>query len=178
MSSDSTIDRDAIDLLYNEVAIKDVVRQAARAIDRNDHKLLAAAVAPDAKIGDGGFEGTGKQYAAAKAAEIDGKWSAVSHNLTTHIVTIFNARAHSEAYAIIIRRPNGGDGPVEVEGGRFLDILAMTRGSWRIVERSYVFDWQAYCDGPDNPMPAHFNHGRRDPADLSYDLSKLVDPRP
>lgn len=128
--------------LIDESAIRNLLNSYPRALDRQDHQLLASLFHPDA-IDDHGF----CNGPAAKFVEFMQKGSVPGnhwmHHNGTQIIEIDGDVAHTETYTLAFcRQPASGEVDYDREiflRVRYLDRVEKRNGQWRIAHRRVVY---------------------------------------
>lgn len=136
-------DADAvIQRLVDESAIRHLLDSYPRALDRQDHELLASLFHPDAIDVHGPYNGPAAGF--VEFMRMGGRpgqhWM---HHNGTQIVEIDGDVANTETYTLaFVRQPrsDGADGEEEVFlRVRYLDRVEKRDGVWRIAHRRVVF---------------------------------------
>jgi len=131
-----------IGYLLDRQAIRDVVTDYCRGIDRFDRDLVLSVYHPDAMDDHSVFVGGAEAF-----------WDFVRtmhgdhHHLTQHYVTNFvceidGAVAHAETYFLYAALNKEG-APFSLHGGRYIDRLEKRDGQWAIAERLMIPEWAA-----------------------------------
>jgi hypothetical protein len=134
---------EAIEVLIAERAIRRVLQNYCRAIDRLDRELMLTVWHPGATVDYRGlFTGTGEEVT-DHFMESHLKYSGHSHQVTNLAVKVHGDRAVSEAYVTArlrwIKHESGR--PVDmVVSGRYLDQWSKRDGTWAIDRRIYHND--------------------------------------
>ena len=148
-------------------AVRDLVMQAARGLDRRDEALFLAQFAPDADIVVAGAALSPE--AALRRSEAAGLFDnlAHTHNVTTQRVVVDGDRATATSRLIRMVRHNDRRS-VGVEGLEYRDTCRLGADGWRIVRREAASDWSFDGDGTLFEDDDGYRHGRRDRSDESY----------
>jgi len=128
--------------LLDRDAIRDVVTNYCRGVDRFDRELLLSVYHPDAKDDHGLYVGGPEEF-----WEWVRQMHGTHHNLTQHYVAnhhveIDGAVAHAETYFIYAALNKAGQ-PFSLHGGRYVDRLEKRDGKWAIAERLMFGEWSA-----------------------------------
>lgn len=131
-----------LDHLLDREAIRDVVMNYARAVDRLDHDLLTSVYHPDALDDHAGFVGD-RDALWSFLNDLHGRFHKVTqHYITNHIAEIDGDTAHAESYFIFVALNADGQ-PFTLLGGRYVDRLEKRDGKWAIVRRLSLGEWAA-----------------------------------
>lgn len=127
--------------ITDRLAIGEVLARYCRGIDRCDSGELRRVFAPDARIDYGAGpqlrDGAIDQLLAALRA-----MRMTQHSIANALIEIDGDVAKAETYVTAVHIVGMPGQWIEmVVGGRYLDRLSRTPGSWQIVERLYVMDW-------------------------------------
>jgi hypothetical protein len=173
-----------LDVLTAERAIREVLHDYCRAIDRFDWELFRSVWHPDATIDyEGWFQGT-RDEAVAVFRDVHPGYVTHSHQVTSVKIAVDGDRAVSEAYVTVRMRsyPDETGRSVDIfVSGRYLDRWSRRDGRWAIDDRRYASDvFSEYevvdtfagdlPDRPDQPV----RRARRGPDDPSYELFASV----
>jgi len=182
----------------DRLAISDLTTRYCRGVDRCDLELLRSVFWDDARAHYGIFDGGALEFAEMTVRTVREACQATMHFLGNATLELTSLHAAGETYCVayhsirsiesiggLLNDPAlGGEaqmrrlavnegGPCSfVVGGRYLDRFVRRNREWRILERSYVWDW---CEcGPPNLMfhasgsATQLLVGRRDRSDTSY----------
>jgi hypothetical protein len=131
-----------------KAAIEQCLATHNRGIDRADYALMTSAYHDGATIDFGFFAGSAHEF--ARIIVDSQTLNRVSQHRTCQswiVVEGDEARAESYVVAVIDVPDAPGAGCFQrFIGGRYLDRLAARAGEWRLVDRSYVMDWN--CNHP------------------------------
>jgi hypothetical protein len=131
----------ALTALADRLAIAEVLTLYSRGIDRCDLETLTGTFWPDATAQYGAQAQNAHTWAAATVAALK-TMHRTFHSLSNMLITVEGETARAETYCTAYHEISGADGLVEmVVGGRYLDALEKRGGSWRILKRLYVMDW-------------------------------------
>lgn len=162
--------QDELERMLDERAIRRVLLDYCRGIDRCDAELVASVYHPDATDDHGMFRGSGADFARFATDRLRVACESTLHFLGDSIVD-FTGRhtARTETYVLAYHRRRDADGPyLESFGGRYVDRMERRDGRWRIADRVCIREW----DKVERFEPAFpegtFAEGRRDRTDLCY----------
>lgn len=171
-----TTDQTPIDALVAKDAIRDLVLQFCRAVDRGD-VVLAQTLYEDDALDEHGFNRTNTAREFLDSIEaMEAGLTAIQHNITNHLIRVTGPdSAEGEAYVIAYHRAEDEDvANLLITGGRYLDRYTKREGQWRIAHRKCIVDWAHEMTVPaklhdgnpitDGSIPA----GRMDAEDPSY----------
>jgi SnoaL-like domain len=147
-------------------ALRNLVMNYCRGIDRRDMGLLQSIFHPDAQLdfGAGYFVGPLDTWLANVPSALE-QFAATQHHVTNSLFRSAETTAVGETYLIayhVLRSPGAG---LYVAGARYLDRFERRQNEWRIIHRTAVQDWQS----PDGKLEG-LNLGKLDRSDLSYRL--------
>lgn len=171
-------DSSALAEIVAKEAIRSLVGQYCRAVDRNDLDLLRALYWDDA-LDEHGYNKTltAKEFI-DRIPEFEGV-NVIQHNVTNHMIAVDGDEAEGECYVIAYHNYMTDNGPtVLVTGGRYLDRYARRNGEWRIAHRKCTTDWGHEFGVPSLNPPGTFTDGdipagSKSGKDVSYDFFKL-----
>jgi hypothetical protein len=153
--------------LRDRLEIADVISAYCRGLDRLDPDILRGAYHPGAIDRHGPFLGDRDAFV-PWAIEVEAKYPATHHSVTTHSCEIDGDRAYTESYCIyFVVLPDGE----KVGGGaaRYIDELERRDGKWAIAKRVEVMDFVTEIPRSNRLAPAweELKPGR-DRQDISY----------
>jgi ketosteroid isomerase-like protein len=139
-----TYDDQTLQALLDKEAIRDLVRNYSRGVDRQDFKLLRSLYADDAIEDDhgGAYSGSAEGYV-DWLESVMGRVVNSSHMIHQHTVVLESATtAQGEVYL-------SGHSRLEIEGGwedlthgmRYLDHYTKRDGKWLFQRRTIIVDW-------------------------------------
>ena len=168
---DAAPDRDeALQILLDKEAIRDVIARAVRGVDRLDAELLTSAFHPDGVDDHHGFEYMGATIGDDLTRQEREKMLMTSMHITTQTIQVHGDRAGVESYYLGVHRPSAMDGSVRLlSSGRMLDELERRGGEWRIIHREVIPD-MARLLPIDEEIDLGEQPSRRDRTDPSYRL--------
>ncbi|BBZ15554.1 nuclear transport factor 2 family protein [Mycobacterium branderi] len=171
-------DQTGIDALVAKDAIRDLVLQFCRAVDRGDVALARSLYERNARD----EHGINPTNTAAEFLDLiepmEAGLAVIQHNITNHLIRLTGPdSAEGEAYVIAYHRAESGDtANLLITGGRYLDRYSRREGQWKIAHRKCTVDWAnemavpAALD-PANPITnGSIAAGRMDGDDPSYDF--------
>ena len=160
---------DELQRLLDEAAIRRVLVQYCRGVDRGDEALIADVYWPDATDDHGGYKGSGPGFAPYVVKALNAHALATTHLIANVSIALAGTTAHVESYTLA-RHKLRRDGRLVLEtfAGRYVDRFEKRAGAWRISHRQVVHDWSKV-----EPIEAEypndaFEHGRRSREDASY----------
>ncbi len=147
----------------DESALRDLVIQYGRGIDRRDFELLRSVFTPDAQLdyGEGHYVGGLNGFLDHLGHSL-GRFQITQHNMTNSLFRFAGDRAEGETYVVAYHVMSGPEAKMVVGGGRYLDRFRRLDGVWKIGHRITVQDWAQ----PDGIINVRF--GKVDATDLSY----------
>jgi hypothetical protein len=147
-----------------------------RGIDRCDEQLVLSAFHEDAMDNHTGsaLPVSRRVPNVVAMAQHTVKWT--SHNICNELIRVDGDVAHSESYLVAYHRvEHDGQDLDWVLGARYIDRFEQRDGSWRIAQRTVVYDWQRFDEVHDPPagleLVRYFDQaerGARTPSDFSY----------
>ena len=165
---------DQIDALIAKDAIRDLVLQYCRAVDRGDVALAETLYERDA-LDEHGFNSsnTAREFLDSIEAMSSGL-TAIQHNITNHLIRITGPdTAEGEAYLVAYHRSENEDSAyLLLIGGRYLDRYSKREGQWKIAHRKCVAEWGHEAKVPaklgDDSITGAIAAGQMDAEDPSY----------
>jgi SnoaL-like domain len=163
-----------LELLLDEREIKNCVLRYCHGTDRLDWQTVAECYLPQATDDHGAFQGGPSEFAAwlAEKAKYRG---AKQHFVANQLVEIAGDDAVCESYYCcyieFIGDPefvSSGEAEAVIMGGRYVDRLSRSDGTWKIASRVSVVDWSRSLGEPaswSSPAAAQFTRGRGDDLD-------------
>ena len=147
---------DKIEELWAREQIRDRLHLYCKGIDRRDWALVRSCFADDHYHDHGGFTGTPDEFVAGAASMLE-KFPATHHSVSNVHITLADEglSASTEANFIAYHRiaaghyeglpvPTGGKATDWIVAGRYCDQLELREGSWLIVKRLGIHDWERY----------------------------------
>ena len=169
--------------LQDRQAIRDVVVNYARSMDRLDRDLFLTTYHEDAVVDYGVFVGGRDAFYDWAAERASRDWYATHHLVGNHTVELDGDVAHAETYFIGSSLMKKGN-PFTMYGGRYVDRLVKEDGKWSIACRVLLTDWALPAIPVDNgasegvplnqfspkerALAESRTMGRRDRQDVSY----------
>jgi hypothetical protein len=165
---------DLTDALVAKDAIRELVLQFCRAVDRGDVALAESLYEHDA-LDEHGFNRTNTAREFLDSIEaMESGLATIQHNITNHLIRITGAHsAEGEAYVIAYHRADLEDAAyLLITGGRYLDRYSEREGQWRFTHRKCVVDWAHDMTVPpklgDDSITVNIATGRMDADDPSF----------
>lgn len=137
------MDELAVQELLAEQAIRRVLTQYCRGVDRADEELIRNCYHEDATDERGWFRGRGWEFASLIAEDHRDSRRPTLHLLANVTCEIRGRTAQVEAYTFALSTTPDEEGPVQAFAGRYLDRFECREGDWRIAHRVVVRDWHA-----------------------------------
>lgn len=138
------MDQSDLELLHCVAArqeIAEVLARYCRGIDRCDANELDRVFSDDATL-DYGIGPQDKASTCAALLQALGTMRLTHHRISNMIIELTGNRAKAETGCVALHILGQPGAEVEMTvGGRYLDTLERRDGSWRIVGRLYVMDW-------------------------------------
>jgi hypothetical protein len=166
--------------LHDRQAIRDVLANYSRGLDRMDRDLLLSCYHADALDDHGAFVGGREDFWAWADPSHLQYYRTHQHALTNHTCTLDGDVAHTETYWMFAGMTHDGEA-LTLFGGRYLDRLEKRAGRWAIAARKCVLEWWGSpIEGAvTEEWRAAFAAGGRvakDRTDCSYERPLTVDP--
>jgi SnoaL-like domain len=122
--------------------IRECIERLARGEDRRDEGLIRASWWPDATYDYGVQNGTFDEYLAWVVPGADAITN-TQHVLGQSHTVLEGDTARVETHVVSYHRVDygGGDEHDTCIGGRYLDRMERRDGTWRIAERTMLYDW-------------------------------------
>ena len=131
-----------LDRLFARYQIDDLLARYCQAIDRCDMDGLKAVYWPDAVDNHGVFNGNALEFAEFVIPGLQALTRTM--HLIANCVIAFDDddNAHGETYVVAFHEVPGEPCATDaIVGGRYLDRFQRRDGEWRILDRTYVMDW-------------------------------------
>jgi ketosteroid isomerase-like protein len=168
---------DAFEKVLARDAIREVLSNYVRGIDRADGPLLKTCYHADAIEEHGGnYTGNAHAYVDAAVPRVQ-TMGPMQHLLGSTYIDLQGDLAYVETYVWTFARfkKDGADFDT-FTGGRLIDRFERRGGQWKIAHRRTVFDWnrdtpsnEGWCVGFFNPAAPGMRMGRKDAQDPSYE---------
>jgi len=177
MSHSTTDKQAALDRVLARDAIREVLGDYARGIDRADAALLKRCYHADAIEEHGGnFHGNAHEYVEHAMPKVRAM-GVMQHLLGSSFIDLRGDVAYVETYVWTFARFKSEGNDVDTfTGGRLIDRFECRSGEWKIAHRRTVFDWnrdtpskEGWCLGYFNPATAGMRMGSKNSADPSYE---------
>ncbi len=152
--------------LLAERAIRRVLMQYARGIDRRDFALVASCYHPGATDDHGSFQGTIEDFIPWVQGALE-RFDTTMHFLGNVLIDLDGDVAHVETYCVAYHRLAGRDAD-SIAGLRYLDRMERRSDEWRIADRTIVVEWNR-VDEIDTPgFGPDYTRGTHDHTDPVY----------
>jgi hypothetical protein len=165
-----------LQLLFDERAIRRILKQYCRGIDRGDAELVRACYHPGSLDIHGRYRGDGPGFADYAIGVLGERYAGTMHDIGEPWIEVVDDEAHVEtpcvAYHLSVEPASQAH--LYVFGGRYIDRFSRREGEWRIEYRVVVRDWsmQHPIDAEDLARESegakNFVNGRRDRSDIGY----------
>ena len=165
--------------LYDKQAIRELINNYSRGVDRQDRDLLVSCYHPDAVDDHGMFVGGPEDFFDWTDPSHLCFFRTHQHLVSNHTCTLDGDVAHTETYWMFAGMTEEG-GNLTMFGGRYIDRMEKRDGEWRIAARKCVLEWWGSpIDGMVTPetIDAYAAVGKvaRDRTDCSYERPLTVD---
>jgi len=162
--------------LHDKQAIREVMANYSRGIDRRDKAILLSCYHPDALDDHGMFVGGPEDFYEWTDPSHLRYFNTHQHIIANHTCCLEGTVAHTETYWIFAGMTQG---KLATFGGRYVDRLEKREGQWRIAARKCVVEWWG-PDGKPTPeiLAARAGGGKvaKDRTDCSYERPLTVKP--
>jgi hypothetical protein len=166
----------AVGVLLAEREIERVLLRYCRGIDRLDEDLIRSVYHDGATDDHGVYQGDGKAFAAFIVPLLRDAYRATMHAIHNCQIEVDGtddgAGAAAETYCVAYheRVDDAGERWLDLFACRYIDRFERRAGTWAIVRRVVVHDWDAVLPltGDFGDMVKTFTAGRRDRDDESY----------
>ena len=172
------MDTKRLQILWDHLAIQQVLARYCRAIDRCDKELLKSVYWPDSLEYHGMFNGNAMDFAEFIVPLLSGM-KATIHSISNVLIELDGDSAAVETYVWAYHLVPETDGTQTdlIVAGRYLDRFERRNDEWRIAKRTFVLDanqnLKATClwdSGLYAELKIRGSHDRRDPSYESLDL--------
>jgi hypothetical protein len=138
----NTLESNSLEYICDRQEIADLLARYCRGVDRLDWALVRSCYHDDALDDHGGFKGDPDGFVAMLARALP-RFSLTRHVITNSLVQIQGHVASGETYCDALHRLTRDDGTVVDErfGVRYIDRFEKRQGTWKILSRLVVFDW-------------------------------------
>lgn len=167
-----------ITALADKQAIYDQMVRYLQAVDRCDLDLLKSTFHHDGSVIFGIFDGNAHDFCDYDIPFIKDNLIWGFHRVSNVLIELDGNRATAESYMLGNAAAAMPDGEKIncPDGMRYRDVWEKRDGSWRMLSRDLIMDWNAcwaYSGRTDGAYAAYKQFGRRDRSDLAYQM-KLV----
>jgi hypothetical protein len=171
------VDPEQLERLLAREAIREVLANYARGVDRADGPLLRSCYHADAIEEHGGtYTGNAHAYVDGAIPRIE-KMGTMQHLLGTSHIELDGNIARVETYIWTFARFAVEGGSLDTfTGGRLVDRFECRDGAWKIAHRRTVFDWnrdtpthEGWCNGMFQPGKPGMRMGMKGRGDPSYE---------
>jgi hypothetical protein len=161
---------DAMQAVIDKQAISEVILRYGHSVDRCDLAALKSVFWEDSTADYGAFVGPGQAFCDALIPTLTGMISTM-HNAMGSLITLNGNSAKAVTNCVAYHQIPSPDGTIEmVVGGRYLDDFEKRGSEWRILNRTYILDWNR--SGPSSltyeGMFEQMTRGARHPDDPYY----------
>lgn len=160
----------AIDVLFDEREIREVIVRYVHACDRLDEDELTTVYHPDAYDDHGPIRGPISTFIPELIQSLRSNFALCSHTLgQTNFVSYTAEQACTETYVFAVTGlPMDGQEVLAITGGRYIDRFERRGGPWRIAHRVYVSDFDSRIPRDRWLLPDEWTPAARDRTDPSY----------
>ena len=153
--------------LLDKEAIREALLKYTRGMDRHDDAVMAEAYHPHAREDHVDYIGDAATFIEHARLGHGRYFDAHNHYITNQLIDLDGDVAHVETYFLAALRRK--DGPIDMVGGRYIDLFERRDGQWAIVKRACVVEWQGVLNEAQNPFPPNVPlRGDQGPDDISY----------
>jgi ketosteroid isomerase-like protein len=155
--------------LLDEQAIRNVLFDYCRGVDRCDAEAIRATYHEDGTDDHGVFTGTATDFVAWVVPFLLKNYLSHMHPLSNIRIRIDGDVARAESYVTpVLRRKTDSGEYLDCSGGRYIDRLERRNGRWKIAHRTFVRDWRETRKVAPAAAPDAYQWGVRSREDLSY----------
>jgi hypothetical protein len=132
---------DAMQAVIDKQAIGEAMLRYCHGVDRCDLAMLKSAFWEEGTADYGAFVGPNGTFCEVLVPTLQGMTSTM-HNVSNTLITLSGNKAKSVSNCVAYHQMDTPDGAIEiVSGGRYLDDFEKRDGEWRILNRTFVLDW-------------------------------------
>lgn len=145
-----------VDALASRATIEEVLFDYARGNDHCDEAMIRDCFWPESTHKHGGYDGTSSGFVDF-AMKILPKLKYSKHHITNVSVRVKGNRAFSECYYYAHHRRDRKDGTGEEDAffeGRYIDLFERRGGTWKIIRRRGMTDWNSPATPAEAPYSA------------------------
>jgi SnoaL-like domain len=154
-------------LIADKLELAELVARIARAVDRKDRDGIKACYAEKSFDDHGRFRGSGDEFAAwvADNPGFTAASSFIYHLMGQSLFDVDGDEAHGETYYSYWMQT--APDALYQSIGRYLDYFERIGGSWKLVYRRVVIEWDGTL-AAENAVPGGHFRGTRDQRDPLY----------
>ncbi len=158
----------------DQLALRDLITQYGRGVDRRDLELLRSLFAADAQLdfGEGHYVGALDGFLDHVRHTLS-RFQITQHHMTSSLFRFGGDRAEGETYLVAYHVMNGPDAGMFIAGARYLDRFRRIDGMWKISHRTTVQDW-----AEPSGIVKGVRFGKVDATDPSYTRLEMFAPPP
>lgn len=145
-----------VDVLLSRAAIEEVVLDYARGNDLADEAMMRGCFWPESTHKHGGYEGSSTGFVDF-AMKIVNRLKYCKHHITNVSIRVKGDRAFAESYYYAHHRRPNKDGTGEEDAffeGRYIDLFERRAGTWKIIRRRGMSDWNSPVTPAEAPYSA------------------------
>lgn len=168
-----------IDQLASRAEIEEVLYAYARGNDHGDDAMIRACFWPESRHKHGRFEGSSSDFVGF-AMKVGNTLKYSKHHISNVSIRISGDRAFSECYYNAHHRRPDKAGTGEEDQwfeGRYIDLWERRGGTWKIIFRRGMSDWNSPVSPAEAPYSAlpPGSHAERDKSDEYYRMLGLFE---
>jgi ketosteroid isomerase-like protein len=162
--------------LHDRQAIRDVINNYSRGVDRQDREILMSCYHPDAIDDHGMFVGPALEFFDWTDPSHLHLFRTHQHIVANHTCELHGDTAHCETYYFFAGMTKEGN-QLAMSGGRYIDRMERRDGKWKIAARKCLVEWGSENMSIDAMADVYAAVGKvaRDKNDCSYDRPLTID---
>jgi len=166
---------DRLQMMLDHFEIREVIEAYVHACDRSDLEAVKDTYWEDSFDHHGPLAGPGFQFATDCVASLDQNWTSCTHMLGQSRIRVDGDSAGVETYYFAsLTRDQDGTTMLDIQVGRYIDVMERRGGVWRIKDRRCTQEWSTTIpEGPGFMSDPSFLKGIRSTEDLSYKALSL-----
>ena len=161
---------DRIQMMLDHFEIREVLEAYVHACDRSDLDAVKDVYWEDSFDHHGPIAGPGFQFATDCLNSLNQYWTSCTHMLGQSRIRVEGDLAGAETYYFAsLTRDQDGTAMLDLQVGRYIDVLERRGGVWRIKDRRCTQEWTTSMPaGQGYMLDSSFLKGSRRTDDLSY----------
>ena len=171
---------DRIQMMLDHFEIREVIEAYVHACDRSDLEGVKDTYWEDSFDHHGPLSGPGFEFATNCLDSLNRYWKSCTHMLGQSRIRVDGDRAGAETYYFAsLTRDQDGTAMLDLQVGRYIDVMERRDGVWRVKDRRCTQEWSTSIpEGEGYMADPSFLKGSRSTDDLSYKTLSLEKGRP